>query len=60
MKAPRLKIGIDCDGTVSFPAEFRRLDFIDRADLLQDWICDLTQEYNNTLDAWIEPDKKRK
>ena len=57
MKAPKLKISRDCEGSVSFPPEFLALDFIDRADLLRDWLFDLTQEYNKTLDGWfgVEP-----
>lgn len=56
MKAPRLKISRDCEGTVVFPPEFLALDFIDRLDLLQDWLGEITQEYNKTLEAWAGPE----
>lgn len=57
MKYPRLKIDADGDGAVTFPAEFRALSWIERADLLKGWLHDMTNEYNATLEEFLNRDK---
>jgi hypothetical protein len=49
MKVPRLRGNDHCEGTVSIPQEFRDMDWIDRADLLRDWLSYLVEEYNRTI-----------
>lgn len=50
MKNPILRANKECDGSVYFPPEFKELDILSRADLLQDWILSLEEEYKATLD----------
>jgi hypothetical protein len=47
---PKLKASRDCDGTVNYPAKFLELSAVYRADLLQDWIYDLTAKYYEAVD----------
>jgi len=50
MRKPRLKANVpDGEGSVSFPPEWRDNDPLLRLDLLQDWIGELTQSYNEAF-----------
>lgn len=46
MKKPRLRADlVDVEGHISIPEEWRQYDALIRADLLQDWIALLEDEY---------------
>ena len=52
-------IEIKCEGDLEFgegkliiPKEFDHLNPIKKADLLNDWISDLTELYNSSLEEW--------
>jgi hypothetical protein len=45
----KIKMG-DFEGCIGNLEKFRELDLMERADLLQDWIVELIDEYNETLD----------
>jgi len=50
MTKPKLLASFaDGEGSVQFPADWESLDWVLRADLLRDWISDLTEKYNVTL-----------
>lgn len=42
-------IADDGEGIVHFPKSFLKLEWIDRADLLKDWIFELETEYARSL-----------
>lgn len=44
-----LKTTREIDGSVKFSKWFREESWIVKADLLKDWIYELTNEYNNVL-----------
>jgi hypothetical protein len=55
MITPKLKWSWDAgEGDVKFPKEFRDMDWIVKADALQDWISILEKEYNATMEELFE------
>ena len=52
-KINMLKINID-DGEGEFKIikEFKELNNLIKLDIMREWIWDLKQEYNKTLDCW--------
>lgn len=50
MKIPRLKHDRNVDeGRVVFPPEWHEVDNLMRADLLQDWLCELAYAYRQAI-----------
>lgn len=53
MKAVTLLFDKDTmEGDAIFTASFKRMDYLEKMDLLADWIATLEKEYRNTYDKY--------
>lgn len=53
MKMPMLVMSVDCEGDIIFPPEFEALSWIEKADLLRDWLEVMREKYNFVLDDFL-------
>jgi len=50
LKTPKLKYNSTTEeGEVVFPEDWNKIPSVIRADILSDWIVDLTTKYNDTI-----------